>query len=722
MVAIPVQKKKILITSALPYVNNVPHLGNLIGCVLSADVFARFQRSAGRDTLYICGTDEHGTTTEAKAREEGVTPQEICDKYFAIHKQVYDWFGISFDHFGRTSAPNHVERTQEIFNQLEGNGFILEKTEQQLYSEESKMFLSDRYVEGTCPHCDYEKARGDQCDKCGKLLSPLQLKNPISKIDGAKPIIKETTHLYLDLEKLQAELEMWVATQGELGSWSANALRTTQAWFKEGLQPRAITRDLNWGVRVPKKGFEEKVFYVWFDAPIGYISITEQLLGNDKKGGWRAWWQDPNNTLLYQFMAKDNIPFHTILFPGSLLGTQNEWTLLHHINSTEYLNYEDKKFSKSNSTGVFGDDAMSTQIPADVWRYYLLINRPETADTTFTWDDFQEKLNNELVANIGNLVNRTTTFISRQCEGVITKHGLCEENLLFWEQIQKEEQALTDLLEEVRIKEALKKVMHISRLGNQFFQEQAPWKMIKEDREEAEESLFILVNFVKDLAIMLEPFLPHASASIFKQLNCEQKTWEDLGALSVHGQIAEPELLFTKLEDEELAELKDRFNGNQKKEDIFGPQKLDLRVAKITRVEKHPKADKLYIEHLDVGELGERTIVSGLVPYYSAKELEGKNIIIAANLKPAKLRGVESQGMLLAGQEGDTVSVLSPDAQPGEQVTLEGISHKPAKEITIDEFFSLDRKIENNEPKIAGKRLVCDGKVVKSELETGSLS
>ncbi|MBR9693379.1 methionine--tRNA ligase, partial [Candidatus Woesearchaeota archaeon] len=304
--------------------------GNIIGCVLSADVFARYQRSAGREILYICGTDEHGTTTEKKAREEGISPQEVCDKYYKIHKDVYEWFNIKFDHFGRTSLPNHTTHTQELFTALDKEGFVKQEIVKQLYSAESKTFLADRYVEGTCPHCDYEQARGDQCDGCGKLLNPLDLKNPRSAIDGSTPEIKESEHLFLDLPKLQDELQHWVGAQSELGAWTDNATRTTQGWFKEGLQPRAITRDLDWGISVPKEGFTDKVFYVWFDAPIGYISITEQLLGDD----WKKWWQAPNEVLLYQFMAKDNIPFHTILFPGTLIGSRGPWTKLHHINST----------------------------------------------------------------------------------------------------------------------------------------------------------------------------------------------------------------------------------------------------------------------------------------------------------------------------------------------------------------------------------------------------
>lgn len=728
MVIVPNIGKRMLITSALPYVNNVPHLGNIIGCVLSADVFARFQRSAGRETLFICGTDEHGTTTEKKAREEGVSPQEICDKYYKIHKDVYDWFNIKFDHFGRTSLPNHAIRTQELFKALDKEGFVKQEIIKQLYSQSSKTFLADRYVEGTCPYCDFPDARGDQCDGCGKLLSPLELKNPRSALDGDVPELKETEHLFLDLPKLQDELKHWVGSQSELGAWSENAIRTTMAWFKEGLQPRAITRDLNWGVSVPKEGFEDKVFYVWFDAPIGYISITEQLLGDD----WTKWWQAPDDVLLYQFMAKDNIPFHTILFPATLIGSRGFWTKLHHINSTEYLNYEDKKFSKSHGTGVFGDTAQDTGIPADVWRYYLLVNRPETADTKFLWDDFHDKLNNELVANIGNFVNRTTTFIARHCGGKVLDRQLSEENKSFRDKVNTEAQLVTELLEEVHLKDALKKVMHISKLGNQYFQEQAPWKTIKEDVRVAEESMFVLANLVKDLAILIEPFLPATAANIFSQLNIEPKSWSDLGCLSVAEQdIGEPSLLFEKIDDKKLEELKNRFDGkdevahasaNEKKE--FTPAHLDLRVAKITRVEKHPKADKLYIEELDVGELGSRTIVSGLVGHYAPEELAGQQIVLVSNLKTATLRGVESAGMLLAAESNGKVRILTvPDelGKPGDKVVIDGVNAVDFGEFTIDEFFSLKLEVKDFTPRINTHALLVNGKPLMAEVQNGTI-
>jgi len=483
------KSKKILITSALPYVNNVPHLGNIIGCVLSADVFARFCRSKGYETLYICGSDEHGTATETKAKEENLTPKKLCDKYYKIHKDVYDWFNISFDIFGRSSEENHHKITRDLFKQVEKNGFVEEKTVTHPFCVKCNSFLADRFIEGTCPHCGYENARGDQCDSCGKLLSPQELKNPKCKVDGTSPEFRETDHLFIRLDKLQPVLEAWVEKQSKEGKWTENAIRTTKAWFKEGLKPRAITRDLKWGINIPESVFngkyKDKVFYVWFDAPIAYISMTEQLL----KDKYKEWWNDPENTHLYQFMGKDNIPFHSIIFPGSLLAADNilkaedlknlKHTLVHHLSVTEYLNYEHTKFSKSRGVGVFGNDAKETGIPSDIFRYFLLYNRPESADTQFTWKGLQERLNNELVANFGNLVNRTISFTNQFLDSSVpslTVGDLDPKAAEFYEKYVEETKIFQRLLKQVKLRDALNQFMKVSSLGNQFFQDSEPWK------------------------------------------------------------------------------------------------------------------------------------------------------------------------------------------------------------------------------------------------------
>jgi methionyl-tRNA synthetase len=407
--------KRRLVTSALPYVNNVPHLGNLIQ-VLSADAFARFSRLSGKETLYVCGTDEYGTATENRAAEEGITPEELCSRYYTIHSDIYRWFNIAFDKFGRTSTPIHTQVTQDIFLKLEKAGYVCERTIEQFHCAKCDRFLADRYIRGNCPHCGSGEARGDQCETCQKLLDPTDLKEPQCSACGSVPSLLKTNHLYIDLPSIKDKLEEWIKTASVKGFWANNAVQMTQAWIRDGLKERAITRDLKWGIPVPRAGYENKVFYVWFDAPIGYISITGNL-GEETGKNWNEfvnyWWKSPNEVELFQFIGKDNIPFHTVIFPSSLLGSGDNWTLLHHMSSSEYLNYENSKFSKSRGVGVFGTDAMETGIPADVWRFYIFYNRPEKSDTMFTWDDFKEKVNGELIGNLGNLVNRTLTFVTR---------------------------------------------------------------------------------------------------------------------------------------------------------------------------------------------------------------------------------------------------------------------------------------------------------------------
>lgn len=720
--------KRRLVTSALPYVNNVPHLGNLIQ-VLSADVFARFCRLRGYDTLYICGTDEYGTATETKAQEEGVTPRELCDRYHALHKQIYDWFNISFDKFGRTSAPEQTEVTQGIFLDLYNNGYITSQTVEQLYCDSCGRFLADRYVRGTCPYCGYDGARGDQCENCGKLLEPTDLINPVCSTCGSTPHLKATTHLYIDLPKILPKLEPWIQETSKKGFWSNNAIQMTQAWLRDGLRPRAITRDLKWGIPVPLAGYEDKVFYVWFDAPIGYISMTVAL-AKEKGFDWKSWWQNPNEVELFQFIGKDNIPFHTVVFPSSLLGSGRNWTMLHHMSSTEYLNYESGKFSKSKGIGVFGNDVMETGIPADVWRFYIFWNRPETSDFTFVWSDFRDKVNGELIGNLGNLVNRTLTFVSRYYEGTVP---VSSPDSSYWAQITSLETKVTEALERADLRDAFHAVFEISDIANKRFQDGEPWKTRTSEPEKAAQLLGDLCYTLRDLAILLHPYLPNTAERLAGFLGLtigkDGLDWSMLGQRNGLGQIGKPEVLFSKLEEEAIAKLRERYSGSQKERLKTGsdqaqnqktgdespkeaptetkeekitnqPPKpyadlpdeerfeklIDLRVAKIVRVERHPKADKLYIEHLDDGTGKERVIVSGLVPYYREEDLLGKNVVLVNNLKPAKLRGVESQGMLLAasiaGLEGkEVVEVLSaPWAEPGTKVVLSGSNPKPVGE------------------------------------------
>jgi methionyl-tRNA synthetase len=785
--------KKRLITSALPYVNNIPHLGNLIQ-VLSADVFSRFCRSRGYDTLYVCGTDEYGTATETRAREEGITPQELCSRYYTIHTEIYEWFGISFNKWGRTSTPEQTAIVQDIFLKLHAAGYIRERTIEQLYSEKSRMFLADRYVHGTCPKCGYGEARGDQCENCGALLDPTDLIEPRSALDGSTPVVRETTHLYIDLPAILPLLQEWMADASERGRWARNAIRMTEAWIRDGLKERAITRDLKWGIPVPLKGFEDKVFYVWFDAPIGYISITATLTDQ-----WEQWWKNPGEVELFQFIGKDNIPFHTVIFPSSLLGSGDNWTLLHHMSSTEYLNYEGGQFSKSKGIGVFGTDARDTGIPADVWRFYMFYNRPETSDYTFTWDDFQEKVNGELIGNLANLVNRTTTFLARFYEGVVSEGtdmddapgdatavgdaavaattGLPEaegvlshDSTAFWQEVRQREAEITEKLEWAGLRDAFRKIYALSSYGNRVFQAAEPWKMRKTDSEGTHRLLRDLVYLIRDLAILVEPYMPATAARIRDMLSPEEPgraasaitrpeaprwTWKDLGRPAGLTTIGTPEILFEQIPDELIAELRLRFSGSQSEraeragagnagaENASGPARsprgdaagedgapspgaeerfaatVELRAAKIVAVDPHPEADKLYVEQLDDGTPEGRTIVSGLVGHYSPEELLGRTIVVVANLKPAKLRGVKSEGMLLAAAAGEgdeaVVDVLfCEDAAPGSRILLAGQTENVSgddklKRLKIDDFFAVPIRAVNGEVRVGVTPLVEPG-------------
>jgi len=708
---------KILITSALPYVNNVPHLGNIIGCVLSADVFARYCRSKGHECIYICGTDEYGTATEIKALEDGVTPQEVCDKYYSIHKDIYEWFGIKFDTFGRTSTEKHSKITQDIFKRLHENGYVVEDEVEQFYDEKTGMFLADRYIEGTCSFCKYEGARADQCDKCGRLLHHGELEDPVSKVSKTTPVLKTTKHLFINLPGIEKQLGPWIEKTSDEGFWSENSTKIAKSWLKEGLKKRAITRDLKWGVPVPLEGYENKVFYVWFDAPIGYISITANLTDE-----WEDWWMNPEGVKLYQFMGKDNVPFHTVIFPSTLMGTKQQWTLLHHISTTEYLNYEGGKFSKSRHVGVFGDDARESGIPSDVWRYYLLVNRPEKADSTFTWEDFAEKNNNELLANLGNLVNRTLVFIERYFEGKVPEGETDENDKKFLEEQEKLVKEITDELDHVKLKEALHKIMLFSKNANKYFQENKPWESVKKDKKRAAVALGILARQIKDLAIMSEPYVPATSKNIFEQLKLPQAKWDDIGKpLPKEHNIGVPSPLFRKLEKAEIEEMRELFAGGRKKEMIRFSD-LDLEVGEITSVEKHPDADKLFIEKVKLKD-EERQIVSGLSGYYLPENLVGKKVVIVKNLAKAKLRGAESNGMLLAAEgrerapmhdgkapmEKDVVEVIFlKESKAGEKVTLKGEKSNPKKSITFKEFQKLKIEVLDFYVLSEGKCLVTE--------------
>lgn len=515
-------ERNILITSALPYVNNVPHLGNIIGCVLSADIFARYARLCNYNTLYVSGTDEYGTATETKALAENMTPKQICDKYFEIHNGIYRWFGIGFDYFGRTSTPEQTEIVQEYFLDLHSQGFIETQVVEQLLCVKCDRYLADRFVEGTCPHpgCGYEDARGDQCDGCGKLINAIELIKPRCKVCNASPVVRPSNQLFIDLPKIEPKLRTWVESVCE--NWTHNARVITKAWLKEGLRSRCITRDLKWGIPVPLKGFESKVFYVWFDACIGYVSITSRYTKD-----WKQWWQPTGESKveLFQFMAKDNVPFHSVIFPSMLLGINKGHTLVSKIMATEYLNYEDGKFSKSRGTGVFGNDAQETGIEADVWRFYLAAARPEGQDSSFSWNDLAARNNNELLNNLGNFVNRALVFCEKNFDSTVGKVSLNVDDLNLLALINREVREYTIAMEKTRFRDGIKHMLAVSRQGNIYMQVEQPWVLLKgtdEQKARAGSVISLTCNIACLLATLLFPFMPSTARKLYSQLNVSE--------------------------------------------------------------------------------------------------------------------------------------------------------------------------------------------------------
>ena len=748
--------------------------------------------------MYVCGTDEYGTATETKALEEGKTPRELCDYYHAIHRDIYHWFNISFDYFGRTSTPQQTEIVQGIFKDIEKNGFIKEHTIEQLYCAHCNRFLADRYVRGTCPHCGYEDARGDQCEACGKLLEPTELKAPRCSTCGAAPEPRSTKHLYIDLPGIVPQYEPWMQKASKEGQWSNNAVQTTKGWLRDGLQERAITRDLKWGIPVPKAGFEDKVFYVWFDAPIGYISITKcftDLTGTD----WKNWWLEQSDVELFQFIGKDNIPFHTVIFPCSLIASGKDWVKLHHISSSEYLNYESGKFSKSKGIGVFGSDAKDSGIPADMWRFYIFYNRPEKNDALFTWKDFQERVNSELVGNLCNLINRTLTFVSRYYNGVIPQRdGLASprddvrsvtESLRAAAKYSIEK--ITALLEEAELRDAFHELFALSSVANKAFQDGEPWKNREADPEKAEALLFELCYLIKDLLILMHPYMPEYADAVASFLGIKiwsgnvfdwehpvqprpegTLAWENLLQRSGLERVQRPAIIFKTLENDAIAAYRERYAGSQKEraeqagKQVAGKQAkaggaqkgaadgtsqaakpewadippeqlftdyISLKTAKILSVQKHPHGDKLFVETIDDGSEGGRVILSGLVPYFAADDLVGADIILVENLKPRKMRGIESKGMLLASHYTDAdgnekVELVGiPGAAPGTPVTLEGAaaSIPPAQKpqaIDAELFFAVPFTVEDSHVCAAGKRLLVNGQpLVMKHVKSGTV-
>ncbi|CAH8527207.1 unnamed protein product [Schistosoma mattheei] len=567
--------RNIMITSALPYVNNVPHLGNMIGSTLSASVFALYCDLAGYNVLSICGTDEYGTATEAKAVSENMTPRQICDKFHKLHCDIYKWFQIEFDYFGRTTTDQHTEIVQELFKRLWDKGFITEDSVEQLYCEKCPKFLADRFVEGVCPLCKYDDARGDQCDKCGRLMNAVELIEPRCKICCQRPVVRSSRHLFLDLPKIESKLSTFVEQRINDPSciWTSNACTISNSWLRDGLKPRCITRDLHWGVPVPLEAYKDKVFYVWFDAPIGYISITANYTKH-----WKEWWQpsDDNEIELFQFMAKDNVPFHAIVFPSCLLAADAGYTLVKHLLSTEYMNYENTKFSKSRGIGVFGDDAMKSGVISDIWRFYLLYRRPESQDSAFIWDDFMLVNNSELLNNLGNFVNRSLSFVSRFFNSIIPSITKLEPvDTEFLARINKLFATYMRNMELCHLRDAIRNVLTIARLGNGYFQANQPWVAVKKPETKQRSGVVISVaaNVACLLGAMIYPYMP----TIGKQIWIEQcdlpesqmsfvqiiKNEFTVKRLLPDGhRIGKPVPLFRKIDPDEIKRLSQVYSGS----------------------------------------------------------------------------------------------------------------------------------------------------------------
>jgi len=661
------KKEKRLVTVALPYTNNVPHIGNIVGSHLPGDIFVRYCRLVGHEAILIGGTDDHGTASEIAAKKYGITPEELADFFYKIHKEIYDWFNISYDNFSRTSNKIHHKTAQEFFLKIHENGFIKEKMLKLPYCTKCDKQLSDRYIEGTCPHCKKEGARGDQCEKCSKLLEPEELIKPYCAICNSKSIVfKEKKHLFFSLDKLSNKLDKWIKSND---IWRSSVRNLALSWIKEGLIPRCISRDIDWGIQVPLEEYKDLKFYVWFEAPIGYISSTKEW--NQKK--WKDYWQN-KHAKIYHFIGKDNIPFHTIFWPGEIIANGN-YILPHNVVGLQYLNYERSKFSKSRGWGVFCENLPSAGLDSDYWRFYLSYLIPETKDTEFLWDDFQLRINSELIGNFGNFVNRTLTFVNNYFKNTIPKVRVKDKKFL--DAIEKQIDKVLEAYEAVELRRALLEILKLSDMGNKYFEKKEPWKT------QDPEVIFIGANLCKILALLIQPFIPESSEKILDILNCKEEDWKKVKKFDLKDhKIKKPYIIFKKIEDKQIKELKSKTSKvteffktkedkkmSDKKElksldkvPFSEFQKLDLRVGKIIKIKKHPKADKLYILLVDLGK-GEHDvqIVAGLKGHYKETELLGKNIIVVKNLQPAVLRGVESQGMLLAAQFKDKVTLISPD-------------------------------------------------------------
>lgn len=676
------EPKRYTITAALPYVNGPKHIGHLTGAYLPADVYVRLKRLQKKDVVFICGSDEHGTPITIQAMKEGITPKEVIDKYHNLAKKCFANLGIAFDIYHRTSAPIHHQTAQEFFLDFYNKGLFEEKTTEQYYDEEAKVFLADRYIKGTCPNCANENAYGDQCEKCGKSLDPTDLINPVSTVSGAKPVLRETKHWYLPLQKYEPWLRQWLL-RGHAQDWKPNVYGQSKSWIDGGLQPRAMTRDGEWGIKVPLKDAEGKVLYVWFDAPIGYISATKQWAIDNNKS-WEPYWKD-SDTKLVHFVGKDNIVFHCIIFP-IMLHMHGDFIVPDNVPANEFLNLEGDKMSTSRRWSIEMHEYLE-DFPnkADILRYCLLSNLPETKDSEFTWKDFQTKNNSELVGIFGNFVNRVLVLIQKYYGGKVPDKSPCSDLQKF---LTEQKTKIDNAIDNYHFREALAEMMNVARHGNKLLTEKEPWKLIKTDPEQTAMVLYDSLQIIANLSVMCEPFLPFTAEKLRAMLNINKAfDWSDAGKadlISGNHQLGEATLLFDKIEDEVIEKQLEKLYKNkvmseqqnvEKNTPIVAPQKaeitfddfekLDIRTGTILTAEKVEKADKLLKFTVDLG-FETRTIVSGIAAYFKPEELIGKQVSVLTNLAPRKIRGVESKGMiLLAENEQGGLEFVTPEKKVG---------------------------------------------------------
>lgn len=684
------QYKRILVTAALPYANGHLHLGHLAGAYLPADIYVRFQRLKQRDVVFFCGSDEHGVPITITAEREKVTPKTVVDRYHEANKLAFDRFSMSFDNYSRTSLGLHHDTAKEFFLDFYNKGILKEKTEKQLFCEHDGMFLADRYVEGTCPNCKNPGARGDQCEHCGNWLNQEDLIEPKCKICGNIPVLRETKHWYFPLGDFQQQLEQYVDQRNRRDGWKDNVLQYCRSWFKEGLQDRAVTRDLAWGVPVPLEGYPNKVLYVWFDAVLGYISSAKEwaLLKGDPDA-WKPYWQK-NDTKYVAFIGKDNVVFHCIVFPAMLMAKEG-YLLPENVPANEFLNFEGQKFSKSRGWGIDLKDFLDEFPNADSLRYAIAVNLPEYHDSDFYLKDFQARNNNELASILGNFVNRTMTFVKNNFDNAIPPQGTLEDiDQAHLEYLKNAPTEIGDYFDRYRFRDGLLAVMNVARTANKYFNDTAPWKTLKENPDRCRTTINVCMQTVRSLAILIEPILPNSAQKIWNMLQLKSlhtTSWDEAGlsALSDGHKLGKSELLFNRIEDKEVERLLNRLSDESRKAgvprsvdsvplkqmiDIEDFMKVDLRTAKVIDCEKIKKSKKLLKVSIDLG-FEKRTVVAGIAEQYQPEDLLGKTVVIVANLKPAKLMGVESKGMVLAaiGENGNPVLLMpASDVSPGSTV------------------------------------------------------